>query len=132
MNEEKLRKGYNGYLLTDQGRAHLLAHIDPVHPDVVAHHVTHEFGVYEQLPPDADSVRVIAVASNDQVQAAVVKVNGTTQREDGGVYHITVSVDRAAGGTPKMSNDLLTDSRNWQAVDPFSLPVMPRFFPFGG
>jgi hypothetical protein len=130
MDQNKLRKGYTGYLLTDQGRAHLLAHIDPVHPDVVAHHVTHEFGVYEQLPPDADHARVIAVASNDVVQAAVVKVNGTTARESGGVYHITVSVNRAAGGTPKMSNDLLADRGNWTAVDPFNVQVEPQFFPF--
>jgi len=132
MKPETLSKGYNGYLLTERGRSHLLAHIEPVHPDVVAHHVTHEFGVYESLPPDADSVRVIATASNEQVQAAIVKVNGTTARESGGFYHITVSVNRAAGGSPKMSNDLIADRSSWTAVDPFNVDVEPQFFPFGG
>lgn len=132
MNEEKLRKGYNGYELTDSAHYQLLGHIEPIHPDVVAHHVTHEFGVYESLPPDTNSVRVVAVANNDRVQAAIVKVGGTTQRPDGGTYHITISLDRAAGAKPKDSNDLIADSRNWQSVDSFNLPVMPRFFSFSG
>ncbi len=130
MDEKKLRKGYTGYELTGQARAELLAHIEPQHPDIVAHHVTHEFGVYESLPPDTNTVRVTAVASNDRVQAAIVKVNGTTQRADGSFYHITISLDRAAGARPVDSNELIRDSRNWQAVDPFNLAVIPRFFPF--
>lgn len=130
MDEQKLRKGYNGYLLTERGREHLLAHIDPMHPDVIAHHVTHEFGVYESLPPETRSVRVTAVASNDRVQAAIVKVNGTTQRGDGSFYHITVSIDRSKGAKPVDSNDLIRDSRNWTAVEPFDVEVEPKFFPF--
>lgn len=130
MDENKLKKGYNGYELTDQARAELLAHIEPMHPDVIAHHVTHEFGIYEELPPDTDTVRVTAVASDNKVQAAIVKVNGTTQRPGGGFYHITVSLDRAAGAKPVDSNTLIADSRNWHAVDPFNLAVMPKFFQF--
>lgn len=131
MQETKLRKGYNGYELTEQGRADLLAHIEPLFPDVVAHHVTHEFGVYESLPPDATSVRVVAVANNDRVQAAIVKVNGTTAREYGNsFYHITISLDRAAGGKANDSNELIRDSRNWVAVDPFNVSVTPKFFAF--
>lgn len=131
MDEKKLKKGYNGYQLTDSARGMLLGHIEPIHPDIIADHVTHEFGVYESLPPDADYVRVVAMASNDKVQAAIVKVNGSTAREYGdSFYHVTISVDRAAGGAPKQSNDLIKDSKNWEAVDPFNLPVMPKFFSF--
>lgn len=131
MDEKTLRKGYNGYELTQQARSELMAHIEPMHPDVIAHHVTHDFGVYESLPPDTNTVRVTAMASNDKVQAAIVKVNGTTVREYGdSFYHITISIDRAAGGKPNDSNALVKDSKNWQAVDPFNLAVMPKFFPF--
>jgi hypothetical protein len=131
MDEKKLRKGYTGYELTDAGRADLLAHIAPLFPDVVAHHVTHEYGVYESLPPDATTVRVVAMANSDKVQTAIVKVNGTTTREYGdSFYHITVSLDRAAGGKAVDSNDLIRDSRNWVAVDPFNVAVTPKFFPF--
>lgn len=130
MDEKKLRKGYTGYELTEVGRSDLLTHIQPVHPDVVAHHVTHEYGVFESLPPEATSVRVIAVAANDLVQAAIVKVNGTTTRVYGdSFYHITVSLDRKAGAQAAMSNDLIRDSRVWTAVEPFNVSVTPKFFP---
>jgi len=131
MEQTNLRKGYSGYLLTQSGRETLLSHVDTVHPDVVAHHVTHQFGVYESLPPDADHVRAIAVAQNDQIQAVIVKVNGTTSRDDGSFYHITVSLDRTAGAKPKDSNDLIRDSRNWIAINPFDIEVEPKFFAFG-
>jgi len=130
MNEEKLKKGYTAYRLTDHAQSMLLGHIDPVHPEVIAHHVTHEYGVYEQLPPgNVVSVRVTHVAQNDVVQAAVVKVDGSTQRPDGRTYHVTISVDRDAGGEPAMSNALLADPSTWVPVDPFTIAVMPEFFP---
>jgi len=129
MDQTKLKKGYTGYELTSHARSELLAQVAPVHPDVIAHHITHEYGVYEQLPPYVDMVRVIAVAQNDLVQAAIVKINGTTTRVYGdSFYHITVSVDRAAGGKAVDSNALIKDSKNWTAIDPFNLAVMPKFF----
>jgi len=132
MDEKKLRKGYTGYLLTDHAKSQLLGHIEPMHPDIVAHHVTHEFDVYESLPPDTNTVRVTAVAYDDRVQCAVVKVNGSTRRPDGKIYHITISLDRAAGAKPVDSNMVLDDLTNWYSVDPFNLAVMPKFFSFGG
>jgi len=130
MDQKKLRKGYNGYLLTERGRSHLLAHVDPVHADVIAHHVTHEYGVYESLPPETHTARATAVASNDKVQAVIVKINGSTARADGSFYHVTVSIDRAAGAKPVDSNALIKDSRNWTAIEPFDIEVEPRFFSF--
>ena len=130
---DKLKKGYNGYELTAQARDNLLKHIVPIHPDVIAHHVTHEYGIYEQLPPDASSVRVTAIAQDSGVQVAIVKVNGTTTRVyDDSFYHITISINRADGAKPQDSNGLIKDSRNWTAVMPFDLDVIPKFISFGG
>lgn len=129
MNEEKLKKGYNGYLLTDKGRSDLLTHIEPIFPDVIAHHVTYEFGIYDQLPPDATYVRAVAQASNDKVQAVVVMVNGAMIRPDGGIYHITLSLDKAAGAKAVDSNVLIKES-DWDTIDPFNIKVEPKFFPF--
>lgn len=126
------RKGYNGYKVTPAGRKTLLANVDLKFADMFAHHVTHAFGVTEQLPPHADTVRVVAVASNDRVQAVVVKVNGTTERAtDGSTYHITMSLDGKVFAKPVESNDLLADSKNWTAVDPFDVEVEPKWWPFG-
>ena len=130
MDVQKLKKGYNGYLLSDTGRDQLLVHVEPIHPDVVAHHITYEHGIYQELPPECDSVRVIAVAANEKVQAVIVKVNGTTARPNGGTYHITISLDKSAGAKAVDSNELISNSKNWTAVDPFNIDVTPMFFPF--
>jgi hypothetical protein len=127
------KKGYNGYQLTEQSRDNLLRHIPPIYPDVIAHHITHEFNIVEQLPPDAITARVTYMMHGNGVQAAIVKVNGTTTRTyEDSFYHVTISVDRAAGAKPQDSNALIKDSKNWTVVSPFDLDVVPRFFPFGG
>jgi hypothetical protein len=124
-------KGYNGYKLTDQSRDELMRIVDPIHPDVIAHHVTHEFGVYESLPPAANWVRVIATASNDKVQAVIVEVNGEMERVQGdSFYHITISIDKSAGGKAVDSNALIKDPSNWTAIMPVDLAVIPVFFNF--
>ena len=126
-----LRVGYNGYKLTDQYRDKLLRIIYPIHPDVVAHHVTHEYGVWESLPPAANSVRMIAIAANDKVQAAIVEVNGEVERLHGNsFYHITISIDKSAGGKAVDSNTLIKDRSNWVAIAPVLLAVIPTFFNF--
>jgi hypothetical protein len=123
--------GYNGYKLTDQYRDKLLRIIYPIHPDVVAHHVTHEYGVWESLPPAANSVRMIAIAANDKVQAAIVEVNGEVERLHGNsFYHITISIDKSAGGKAVDSNTLIKDRSNWVAIAPVLLAVIPTFFNF--
>ena len=128
----KERKGYNGYKVTPAGRKTLLENLDLKFADMFAHHVTHEFGIVEQLPPHVDTVRVVAVAANDRVQAAVVKVNGTTERAtDGSTYHITMSLDGSVFAKPVESNDLLADSKVWIAVEPFDVEVVPWWCPFG-
>jgi hypothetical protein len=125
-------KGYTGYKLTDDAQAYLLARVPAVHPDVIAHHVTYAFGVEDdQMPADAGIVRVVAVAHNKKVQAAIVKVNGSVMRPDGSYFHITVSIDRAAGGRPVDSNALVRDRKRWVVRRPFILNVVPQFFPFG-
>lgn len=125
-------KGYNGYVLTDDSRKALLDAVLPKHPDVVAHHITHAFNVYDELPPDVTTATVVAYAENDIVQAAIVKVDGTSLRAYGdSFYHVTISVDRTAGGTPFKSNDLISDSRNWVSIgSPFDIDIIPTFFPF--
>lgn len=133
MDEKKLKKGYTGYELTNNAHYQLLGHIEPLFPDVIAHHVTYEYGVYEQLPPDTNLVRVYAVANNDKVQTALVKVNGETERPDGGTFHITLSLDKAAGAKAKDSNGVIANiatDGTFNTVEPFDLAVVPKFFSF--
>jgi hypothetical protein len=131
MTDQTPARGYNGYQLTDQSVNQLMRIIWPIHPDVIVHHVTHEFGVYDSLPPDATSVCMIAIAANDKVQAAIVEVNGEVERLQGNsFYHITISIDKSAGGKAVDSNALIKDRSNWVAIAPVELAVIPAFFPF--
>jgi adenosylcobinamide amidohydrolase len=128
----KLPMGYNGYKLTDNARKELLAAVPAMFPDVVAHHVTHEFNIAESDPPYVGTVRVVAVASNDMIQAVLVKVLGTVTRAHGdSFYHVTLSMDKNAGAKANDSNALIKDSGDWIAVVPFDIDVIPTFFPFG-
>ena len=51
------------------------------------------------------------------VQALVLRIAGTTARPDGSRWHVTWSLDRAAGRKPVESNTVIAE-RGWSAVDP--------------
>lgn len=100
---------YSGWELNETDRAKLLGRFPPVYPDVLAHHVTLNPGVKsDSEPPPAAVFNVVGVVDDGRgVQALVVTVNGSLRRPDGGFFHMTWSVDRAAGFKPVHSNDAL-------------------------
>lgn len=97
------------YKLSEQSRKELLAIFPPTFPDVICEHITHIFASSreEDLPKQPKEVVVIGYAINDMVETLVVKIDGRTRRPDGSTYHITHSIDRAAGAKPVMSNDVI-------------------------
>ena len=113
---------YSAYLLTDEARHSLIERCPPRHPEVIAHHVTYAFPD-DAPPPDASLVRVIGHAQDKRVDCVVVEVNGSHERPSGGVYHVTLSVDRSQGGKPVLSNRLLKGG--WVQLEPFTLTVTP-------
>lgn len=127
-----MSKGYNGYLLVNREevltklRAKGLIKFD----EVVAHHVTWQFGVENSLPPEPTNARIIGIASNSKIQALAVSINGTSDRPDGSTLHITLSLDRSKGAKPKDSNDLFATGLG--LLEPFAMSIQlePKFFPF--
>lgn len=108
------RGGYIAYVLTDASRAKLLAAVPAVYPEVIAHHITYKFGVSdaEPLPDQPTSIRAVkAYDAGDGVQAVEVEVDGSSARPDGGVFHVTISIDRAAGRTPVHSKKLIASTQ---------------------
>lgn len=86
---------YTSYQLTPATRKLLLDIFPPKHKKVIAHHITHEFGVHEDTnaPPSA-SIRVVGYHNNpDGIEALVVSVDGSIDRLDGRTYHITWSLN---------------------------------------
>lgn len=119
---------YSGWELPDAERTRLLSLFAPEFSDVIAHHVTREFGLPEgSAVPDGDTGVVLGIASNGtSVQALVVEINGTTRRPDGKVYHVTWSLDRALGAKPAHSNDVI--ALGWKPVPRIKFKIEGKLF----
>ena len=64
---------------------------------------------------------------NNGVQALVLSIGNTTNRWDGGTYHITWSL--AEGRKPVESNKVV---KNFLTLDdPIVINLIPKFFPMG-
>jgi hypothetical protein len=118
---------YSGWYLPEDEQARMLALIAPAYPDVIAHHVTLELGDKETLAiPDQVVGEIIGFADDGAgVQALIMRINGTTIRPMGGTYHITWSLDRAAGRKPVDSNTVIAE-KGWT---PFSVATQVRLEP---
>ena len=112
---------YSAVVLTDDSKEILLSKVTPLHPDVIAHHMTINLG---ELSPENKKfigkevkLRVINSASDDKVQAVGVEQIGEQPKSKNSFPHITISVNREAKGTPYMSNKLT----NPVSIEPFEL-----------
>lgn len=99
------------FVLDEPSRQSLLETFPPKYPDVIAHHITHKFGVSDQepLPPQPHHIKVVGYHDSGAIQVLVVEVDGRKNQdaEAARLYHITLSLDRAQGVKPENSNDVL-------------------------
>ena len=113
---------YSGIVLTDDSQQNLVASlIDAIPPDweIVAHHMTicmgplvhptkasHNYSNFGE-PGTQHNLRVTSVGMSDKAMAVMVDSPFPTQNEQkGGFAHITIAVNRAAGGKPFDSNKI--------------------------
>lgn len=123
---------YIGWKLPEWEKLSLLETFAPAYPDIVGHHVTLDIGkrTSTMYLPTAMEGRVVGIADDSKgIQALVVEIDGSTARPDplGGTYHITWSMDKEAGYSPKMSNDVIAEG--WTPVTPIIITLVPTFFP---
>lgn len=112
--------GYEAFVLSEPTRQMLRQRFVPVFPDWIGHHVTNRFGVPKEDNRPFGQVyhfSVVGYTLADGVEALVVERGGRTNRPDGGVLHITWSIDRAAGRKPVHSNQAIAE-RGWVPVNP--------------
>ncbi|WP_265570258.1 hypothetical protein [Sphingomicrobium nitratireducens] len=117
-----------GWILTDESRRALLDRFPPRYPNPIAHHVTLA-GHRANAPVPAEAlIEVVGHADDGRaLEALVVSVDGTLDRPDGSIFHITWSLDPQAGVVPKDSNALLA-TRVWVDVaPPISVATRPGF-----
>lgn len=121
--------GYIGWELDQKEMGELRDILPPQFPDVIGHHITHTFGVGADTPLPLNTFGfVYGYALGDGVEALIVEIGGTTTRPDGKTYHITWSIDRAAGRKPADSNRMIEKS-SWEPL-PLRVPITltPRYF----
>lgn len=127
-NEPKVTRagGYLAYQLAGNSRIALLKKFEPKYPKVICEHVTYKFpaNVGDNLPPEVNDAHVIGYQNGDGIEALVVEINGTTQRPDGRLYHITLSLDPTKK-KPVHSNDLLAQN-GFMRVNPISISLEPK------
>jgi hypothetical protein len=120
-----------GWALDREQRKELLLQFPPKFPDVVADHVTLAAKVRRdaQLPGPATGEIVGRIDDGAGVEALVVTIDGTTDRPDGSIYHITWSLDKAKGRKAKESNDVIA-KLGWSPIDlPVPVLLEPRRWP---
>ncbi|MFL5296199.1 MAG: hypothetical protein ACJ798_07430 [Phenylobacterium sp.] len=107
---------YTGWLIDPQARPRLLDAVPPRYPRVVAHHVTLKFGDREAKPPQDTTGQIVGEADDGRgVQALVVRIDGGTERPDGGTWHVTWSL--APGREARESNDVIAQ-HGWRPIEP--------------
>ena len=112
---------YTGWLVDPHEREALLAQAPARYAHVVAHHVTLKFGDQPAQAPQDTLGEIVGEADDGAgVQALVVRIAGSTERPDGGTFHITWSL--AEGREARESNDVIARC-GWR---PFEAPVAVR------
>ena len=85
-------------------------------------HVTYCLGAPDEDFFATHDIEVVGYASNDVIEALVVKVDGKLIRKDGNIYHITLSYNPQKARA-KDSNILLKNG--WTAIEPFKINYYP-------
>lgn len=113
-----------GWLLDETDRTALLSRFPPAWPDVIAHHVTLASKTEDPLPRPVSAAIVGETNDGEGLQALVARLDGTIDRPDGSTYHITWSLDRAAGRHAVQSNEVLARI-GFVAVEEIPIRLIP-------
>ena len=118
-----------GWKLDPGQREELLARFPAAYSKAIADHVTLKAKVHGGSPvPGPAQARIVGRADDGAgVEAMVVELDGTTNRPDGGTFHITWSLQ--PGRKAKESNDVIRE-KGWQRwPEPVPVMLQPASFP---
>ncbi|QYG91456.1 hypothetical protein HC251_02725 [Iamia sp. SCSIO 61187] len=109
---------FTGYLVdTDVLLRELAARgVRPSHPVIHADHVTYKG---QGRAPEARTITVVGVTGTDELDCAVVTVDGASDRPDGSTFHITLST--APGVHGRQANAVLATTPV-EPIEPFEVP----------
>lgn len=114
-----------GWKLDRSERDQLLKEHTPRYAQVVADHVTLEVGG-KDIPQEVKAAIIGRTDDDKGVEAMVVAIDGSVDRPDGSIYHITWSLEH--GRKARESNDVLKE-RGWNELDhPVPVTLTPARF----
>ncbi|URD62253.1 hypothetical protein M8312_07080 [Sphingomonas sp. KRR8] len=114
----------SGWKLDRTERERLLAEHPPRYAKAVADHVT--LKPFNLAPHEVKASIVGRIDDESGVEAMVVAIDGSVDRPDGSIYHITWSL--ADGRDARESNDVLKE-RGWKELDhPIPVTLTPARF----
>jgi hypothetical protein len=122
-------EGTIGWKIARAKRRELLRLFPPKYPNTIADHVTLRTRAAPDAPlPQENEGEVIGRADNGcGVDALAVRIGGTSERPDGGTYHITWSLED--GRDARESNDVLS-AQGWVDLDePVPVQLRPARWP---
>ena len=117
-----------GWKLPSDERSTLLRQFKPKYENVVADHVTLRTGATRQtsLPSNVEAEIVGYANDAKSLECLVVSIDGTTNRPDGSIYHITWSL--GLGRRARESNQVLLE-QGWLPVEkPIPVQLEPARF----
>lgn len=116
-----------GWKIEEPHRRELLERFPPQWPDVIADHITldADLDADAQLPSTTQAEIVGGIDDGKGLQAMVVAIAGTSDRPDGGTYHITWSLDRGQNRKASDSNVVIAELGWRPLANPIPISITP-------
>jgi hypothetical protein len=109
-----------GWKLDRDQRGALLGRFPPRYGNTIADHVTLKSNAEHDSPPGQVEANIVGRTDDgDSLEAMVVAIDGSVDRPDGSIFHITWSL--GSGRRARESNDVLRD-KGWDPLGE-SIPV---------
>jgi hypothetical protein len=117
-----------GWKLTRDESEQLHKHYTPKYEKVIADNVPLRTGATPETPlPRKPEARIVGRADDGaSLECLVVELDGTTERPDGSVYHVTWSL--GPGRKARESNDVLRDQGWGHLPAPIDVSLKPARF----
>ena len=116
-----------GWKLDRDERAALLERFPARYAEVIADHVTLKSGAQRDTLPDPVEAKIVGRADDgESLEAYVVAIDGTVDRPDGSIFHITWSL--GAGRRARESNDVIRDKGWGRLAEPIAISLQPARF----
>jgi hypothetical protein len=116
-----------GWKLDRGERDTLLEQFPPRYSNVIADHVTLQSEAASEPIPDPVEARIVGRADDGHsLEAMVVAIDGTVDRPDGSIFHITWSL--GPGRRARESNDVIREKGWGRLAEPIAISLSPARF----